>query len=97
MSISSGVDVRKEFSKWWKDTWKTVKFPHRGEVWDYYVDKKKQEFMPWAESVQTIAYDSAVPMSMVTVPTGETASINYWVENLLVRQHMLTIHGTHIV
>ena len=44
MSIVSGVDVRKEFSKWWKDTWKTVKFPYRGEVWDYYVDKKKQEF-----------------------------------------------------
>ena len=33
--------------------------------------------MPWAESVQTISYDSATPMSMVTVPTGETASINY--------------------
>ena len=94
MSITSGVDVRKEFSKWWKDTWKTVKFPHRGEVWDYYVDKKKQEFVPWAESVQTIAYDSAVAMSMVTVPTGETASINYWVDNLLARSHGAMLLGS---
>eukprot|EP00966_Prymnesium_polylepis_P061135 1417560-Prymnesium_polylepis.1 len=35
MSIVSGVDHRKEFSKWWKDTWKAVKFPHRGEVFDW--------------------------------------------------------------
>ena len=94
MSITSGVDVRKEFSKWWKDTWKTVKFPHRGEVWDYYVDKKKQEFVPWAESVPTIAYDSTAPMSMVTVPTGETASINYWVDNLLARSHGAMLLGS---
>ena len=50
--------------------------------------------MPWAESVQTIAYDSAVPMSMVTVPTGETASINYWVDNLLARSHGAMLLGS---
>ena len=48
LSISGGTDYRKEFSKWWKDQFKGVKFPHRGEVWDYYVDRRKQEFVPWA-------------------------------------------------
>ena len=33
-----GTDYRKEFSKWWKETFKAIKFPHRGEVWGYYVD-----------------------------------------------------------
>ena len=80
-----GVDHRKEFSKWWKETFKTVKFPHRGEVWDYYVDRRKKELVPWAESVPAVAYDSATPMSLVTVPTGETASISYWVDLLLQR------------
>ena len=50
MSIIGGTDYRKEFSEWWKDTWKTVKFPHRGEVYDVFVDKKK-DFVSWAESV----------------------------------------------
>jgi len=94
MSITSGVDVRKEFSKWWKDTWKSVKFPHRGEIWDYYVDKKKLEFVPWAESVAELSYDSSVPMSMVTVPTGETASINFWMDNLMVRKHGAMLLGS---
>merc|ERR1719409_1291688 len=94
MSITSGVDVRKEFSKWWKDTWKVVKFPHRGEVWDYYIDRKKQEFIPWADSVQAIVYSSTTPMSMVTVPTGETASINFWMDNLLARSHGAMLIGS---
>ena len=37
MSITSGTDYRKKFSQYWKDTWKTVKFPHRGEIYDVFV------------------------------------------------------------
>ena len=40
------------------------------QVWDYYVDRRKHEFVPWAESVPAVAYDSTTPMSLVTVPTG---------------------------
>ena len=35
LSVVGGTDYRKEFSKWWKETFKTVKFPHRGEVCFY--------------------------------------------------------------
>jgi len=93
LSVAGGTDYRKEFSKWWKDTFKGVKFPHRGEVWDYYVDRRKQEFVPWAESVASINYDSATPMSLVTVPTGETASVTYWMDNLLARAHSAMLAG----
>jgi dynein heavy chain len=54
-------------------------------VFDYYVDRRKHEFVPWAESVPSVAYASSTPMSLVTVPTGETASISYWVDLLLQR------------
>lgn len=33
-----GKDFRKEFSNWWKDKWKQIKFPSKGTVFDYYVD-----------------------------------------------------------
>ena len=33
-----GRDFRKDFSSWWKDKFKVIKFPARGTVFDYYVD-----------------------------------------------------------
>lgn len=40
---------RSQFSQYWKDTWKTVKFPHRGEVFDVFVDKGKRDFISWSD------------------------------------------------
>ena len=59
----------------------------------YCVDGKKQEFVPWAESVQAISYSSTTPMGTVAVPTGETASINFWMDNLMVRSHGAMLIG----
>ena len=93
MSVTSGVDYRKRFSIWWKDTWKAIKFPHRGEVFDFYVDSKKGEFAPWADVVPEIAYASSTPMSAVTVPTGETAAITFWLDNLMARKYPAMLVG----
>jgi dynein heavy chain len=94
MSITSGVDYRKKFSQYWKDTWKTVKFPHRGEVFDCYVDKAKHEFAAWTEIVPEIAYDSAsTPMGQVTVPTSETVAISFWLDNLIKNKHGAMLIG----
>jgi len=93
MSVTSGVDYRKRFSIWWKETWKTIKFPHRGEVFDYHVDPKKGEFAAWAEIVPEITYSSTTPMSAVTVPTGETVAITFWLDNLMPRKHAAMLVG----
>jgi dynein heavy chain len=38
LTEKDGIDYRKEFSSWWKSSWKTsVKFPSKGTVFDYYV------------------------------------------------------------
>ena len=93
MSVVGGIDYRKEFSKWWKDTFKSVRFPSRGEVWDYYIDRRKSDFVPWAESVPVVHYDTLTPMALVTVPTGETAAATYWIDNLYARQHAVALVG----
>jgi dynein heavy chain len=93
MSVTSGTDYRKRFSIWWKETWKAVKFPHRGEVFDYYVDAKKSEFAPWADVVPNIVYSSSTPMSSVTVPTGETTAITFWLDNLMPRRYPAMLIG----
>mmetsp|Transcript_22861 Transcript_22861/g.57008 ORF Transcript_22861/g.57008 Transcript_22861/m.57008 type:complete len:4427 (+) Transcript_22861:2-13282(+) len=92
-AITSGTDYRKKFSAWWKEQWKTVKFPHRGEVFDFFVDKEKGEFAAWADIVPTLSYSSSEPMSSVTVPTGETVAITFWLDNLMPRKHPAMLIG----
>eukprot|EP00306_Pavlova_sp_CCMP459_P002806 CAMPEP_0185179034 /NCGR_PEP_ID=MMETSP1139-20130426/31803_1 /TAXON_ID=298111 /ORGANISM="Pavlova sp., Strain CCMP459" /LENGTH=3023 /DNA_ID=CAMNT_0027744869 /DNA_START=1 /DNA_END=9072 /DNA_ORIENTATION=+ len=92
-TITSGTDYRKKFSAWWKETWKTVKFPHRGEVFDFFVDREKVEFAAWADIVPTLDFDSSTPMSAVTVPTGETVAITFWLDNLMPRKHPAMLVG----
>ena len=76
-----GVPYRKNFDKWWRSTWTTVKLPSKGSVFDYYVNAKAAKFAPWAELVGDVAYDSAVtPMSSVFVPTAETSSLRYFLD-----------------
>lgn len=39
LTEKDGLDYRKEFSNWWKSFWKTqVKFPSKGNIFDYYVE-----------------------------------------------------------
>ena len=93
-TISSGIDYRKKFSQWWKDTWKDIKFPHRGEVYDVFVDKAKKDFVSWSEIVPELEYDSTTTkMSLVTVPTMETVAISFFLDNLLPNKHGLMLIG----
>ena len=93
-TISSGIDYRKKFSQWWKDTWKDIKFPHRGEVYDVFVDKAKKDFMSWSEIVPELEYDSTTTkMSLVTVPTMETVAISFFLDNLLPNKHGMILIG----
>lgn len=42
-----GRDFRKEFSNWWKDKWKVIKFPNKGTVFDYFVDLDQSKLEEW--------------------------------------------------
>lgn len=66
---------RRNFDKWFKQTWTSVKIPGKGTVYDYFVNPKTQKFQPWAELVTDIDYDGSKPMSTVFVPTAETSSL----------------------
>jgi len=94
MSITSGTDYRKKFSQYWKDTWKSVKFPHRGEVFDVFVDQAKHEFVSWADIVPELNFDSgSMNMGSITVPTAETVAIQFWLDNLLPNKHGAMLIG----
>ena len=33
-----GIEYKKNFSQWWKNTFKGIKFPAQKSIFDYYVD-----------------------------------------------------------
>ncbi|KAJ3364693.1 hypothetical protein GGF32_001332 [Allomyces javanicus] len=76
------IDYRVEFSKWWNQEFKTVKFPPNGTVFDYYVDRETKRFLPWTDRVPKFEFDSEVPLQSVLVHTPETTRIRYLLDLL---------------
>merc|ERR1719482_630398 len=91
LSEVDGVDYRKQFSNWWKNEMKTIKFPSKGTVFDYYV--KESRLDEWASIVETIEYSSEVPMGEVTVPNTENVSMQTLMKALIVVQQPIMLIG----
>lgn len=75
-----GKDYKKDFSNWWKEKWKTIKFPGKGTVFDYYVDIENSKLEDWnkmstADIISTI--DTAKAISSYTIPTVDTISASF--------------------
>jgi hypothetical protein len=71
-----GKDFRKEFSNYWKEKWKTIKFHPKG-VFDYYVDIENTKLEEWNKMhTRDIEkeIDTSKAISNYTVPTGDTIS-----------------------
>jgi dynein heavy chain len=73
-------EYRKEFSNWWKDKWKSVKFAAKGTVFDYYVDIENTRLEEWnklnTKDVDSLI-DTSKAISSFTVPTVDTISAQF--------------------
>lgn len=58
------VDYRVEFSRWWINEFKTIKFPSQGTVFDYYIDPDTKKFLPWTDKVPAFELDPDVPLQV---------------------------------
>ena len=58
------VDYRVEFSKWWLSEFKSVKFPHQGTVFDYFLDTETHKWAHWSEKVQQFELDPEMPLQV---------------------------------
>ena len=57
-------DYRTEFSRWWVNEFKSVKFPAQGTVFDYYIDSESQKFLPWSANVSAFELDPDMPLQV---------------------------------
>ena len=92
--MADGKDYRKEFSKWWTDKFKAIKFPGK-TVFDYYIDIENSKVDEWIklanmDIVNTI--DTTKSIQSYTIPTVDTIATQY-----LMRQFMSVGHSPLLV
>lgn len=59
------IDYRIEFSKWWVNEFKSIKFPAQGTVFDFYIDPETKQFTPWTERVPKFELDTDIPLQVI--------------------------------
>ncbi|XP_065591372.1 dynein axonemal heavy chain 17 isoform X1 [Cyrtonyx montezumae] len=87
------MDYRVEFSNWWVNEFKAIKFPAQGTIFDYYIDPETKKFMPWTDKVPTFKLDPEVPLQASMVHTTETVRIRYFMDLLMEKQRPLMLVG----
>ncbi|XP_014280457.2 dynein beta chain, ciliary [Halyomorpha halys] len=87
------IDHRSEFSKWWLNEFKTVKFPPQGNVFDFYIDNETKEFLPWSERIPRFELDADVPLQGTLVHTAESIKIKFFIDLLMECKKPLMLVG----
>lgn len=59
------TDYRVEFTKWWVNEFKTVKFPPNGTVFDCYIDTETKQFVPWTQRLGRFELDHDMPLQVI--------------------------------
>jgi dynein heavy chain len=91
-----GRDFRKEFSNWWKEKWKIIKFPGKGTVFDYYVDIENSRLDEWGKMQQKDIekdIDTSQAISNFTIPTTDTVSSQFLMKSYIKVDHLPMLVG----
>lgn len=65
MNCLQATDYRVEFTKWWVNEFKSVKFPASGTVFDYYIDSETKQFVPWTQKLGRFELDHDMPLQVI--------------------------------
>lgn len=87
-------DWRNEFSKWWTNEFKTVKFPMAGTVFNYYIDPETKKFLPWSDLVQNFELDPDIPLQSTLVSTMETTRLRFFTDLLMKQKRPVMMVGS---
>ena len=77
------TDHRAEFSKWFINEFKSVKFPMGMNVFDVWVDPTESRLLPWSEKVPKFELDADLPLQACLVHNAETIRIKYFLDILV--------------
>ena len=95
--LKDGRQYRKEFSNWWKEKWKIVRFPTAKTVFDYYVDFENTKFEEWSKLSTTDVsslIDTSKSIASFTVPTVDTIATQYIMNSFIKVGHSPLLIGS---
>lgn len=87
------MDWRNEFSKWWVNEFKTIKFPLTGTVFHYYIDPETKKFSPWTDLIKSFELDTDIPLQATLVNTAETTRLRFFIDILIAKKHPVMMVG----
>ena len=89
-----GKDFKKDFSNWWKEKWKIIKFPSKGTVFDYFVDIDNSKLEEWSKmSGEAIDIDTSKAIPNYTIPTTDTISAQFLIKQFIQVNHSPMLCG----
>lgn len=87
------LDWRNEFSKWWNNEFKVIKFPPIGTVFNYFIDPETKQFLPWSDLVPKYEMDTDIPLQSTLVPTADTTRLRWFMDILIEKKHPVMLVG----
>ncbi|KAG5306381.1 DYHC protein, partial [Pseudoatta argentina] len=86
-------DWRNEFSKWWQNEFRTIKFPSVGTIFNYFIEPETKKLINWREKVASFELDSDLPLQSALVPTGETVRLRFFMDLLIKKRVPIMLVG----
>ncbi|GAA54008.1 dynein beta chain ciliary, partial [Clonorchis sinensis] len=87
------ADYRVEFSRWWLNEFKHVKFPSTGGVFDFVWSLQSRKFEPWNSRLTKCELDPEVPLEASLVPTVEVVRLRFFLDLLIEAGHPVMLVG----
>ncbi|XP_062482469.1 dynein axonemal heavy chain 17 isoform X3 [Pezoporus occidentalis] len=87
------MDYRLEFSKWWLNEFKTIKFPSQGTIFDYFIHPESKRFTLWSEKVPEFDLNPDVPLQASLVHTTETVRLRFFMDLLMEKKKPVMLVG----
>ncbi|KAJ8713922.1 hypothetical protein PYW08_007542 [Mythimna loreyi] len=87
------VDWRNEFSKWFCNEFKQIKFPSTGNVFSFFIDPETKKFLPWSEKVENFELDPDIPLQSCLVSTSETTRTRFFMDLLIAKAKPVMLVG----
>ncbi|ORC84913.1 dynein heavy chain [Trypanosoma theileri] len=95
------IDARMNFSNQWKKEFPNMKISDSGSVFDFYIDKRKDEngvyqfeWKPWSELVQPYVPDPDRQLSSVSVQTADSVRMSHLMSLLIDNAKSVMLVGT---
>jgi len=87
-------DFRKKFSLAWQASFKGIKYPDKGSVYDYLLVPGTGELQPWSDMVPKSIVFGEIQYANIVVPTTDSTRLSYLMDLIAKQRHAVLLVGS---